>query len=90
VATQDYSADHAGLKVAEQLADAAEVRIVAAAVLAAAADVVPAAHKIPKLDAHLVTALTHQHVRNPARRNSFDSYYTTGSSARLATPHACS
>jgi hypothetical protein len=36
--------------------DAAEVRIVVAAVLAAAADAVLVAHHLPKLDAHLITA----------------------------------
>jgi hypothetical protein len=36
--------------------DAAELRVVVAAVLAAAADAVLVAHHLPKLSAHLVTA----------------------------------
>jgi hypothetical protein len=36
--------------------DAAELRIVSAAVLAAAADAILVAHHLPKLGAHLVTA----------------------------------
>jgi len=65
-----YSADHAGLEVEEHRAghvpavkglvvkyvDAVEVRIVVAAVLAAAADAVLVANHFLKLGAHLVTA----------------------------------
>ena len=69
-ATRGYSADHAGLEVEEHRAghvlaaqglvvkytDAAEVRIVAAAIIAAAADAVLIAHHLHKLGAHLITA----------------------------------
>jgi len=51
----------------------AEVRIVVAAVLAAAADAVLVAHHLPKLGAHLVTALAYLHVRYSARRNSLEA-----------------
>jgi hypothetical protein len=44
--------------------DAAKVRIVTVEVLATAADAVLVAHHLPKLDAHLVTALAHLHVRS--------------------------
>jgi hypothetical protein len=44
------------------------LRIVVAAVFAAAANAVLVAHHLPKLGAHLVTALDHLHVRKRARR----------------------
>jgi hypothetical protein len=50
-------------------ADAAEVRIIVTAVLAAAADAVLVAHHLPKLAAHLA----HLHVRDFARRNSLEA-----------------
>jgi hypothetical protein len=50
-------------------ADAAELRIVVAAVLAVAADAVLVAQRLLKLGAHLITALTRLNVRNLARRN---------------------
>ena len=46
--------------------DVAEVRIVVAAVLAAAADAVLVAHHLPKLGAHLVTALARLYMHNLA------------------------
>jgi hypothetical protein len=46
--------------------DAAELRVVVAAVLAAAADAVLIAHYLPTLGAHLVTALACLHVHNLA------------------------
>jgi hypothetical protein len=49
-------------------ANAADVRIVIAAVFAAAADAVLVAHHLLKLAAHLATALARLHVRNLARR----------------------
>jgi hypothetical protein len=51
-------------------ADAAELRVVVAAVLADAADAVLVAQHLLKLGAHLVTALARLHVHNLARRNS--------------------
>jgi hypothetical protein len=62
-----HSADHAGLEVEEHRAghalsarglvvkhiDAAELRVVAASFLAAAADAVLVANQLPKLDAHI-------------------------------------
>ena len=56
----------------------AEVRIVVAAVLAAAADAVLVAHHLPKLGAHLVTALANLHVRNLARGKSLKAGSTRG------------
>jgi hypothetical protein len=53
--------------------DAAELRVVAATKLAAAADAVPVAHHLPKLGAHLVTALARLHVHDLARRNSLEA-----------------
>ena len=50
-------------------ANAAELRVVAAAVLAVAADAVLVAHHLPKLGAHLVTALARLNVHNPAPRS---------------------
>jgi hypothetical protein len=49
--------------------DAVELRVVVAAVLAAAADAVLVAH-------HLVTALARLHVRNLARRSSLEAEST--------------
>jgi hypothetical protein len=49
--------------------DAAEVRIVAAAILAAAANAVLVAHHLSKLLANSVTALAHLHVRNLPQNN---------------------
>ena len=68
-----HSVDHAGLEVEEHRAghvldarglvvkhvDAAELRVVIAAVLAVAADAVLVAHHLSKLGAHLVTAMVH-------------------------------
>jgi hypothetical protein len=49
------------------------MRIVIAAVLAATADAVLAAHHLSKLGAHLVTALVRLHVQNPALRSSLEA-----------------
>jgi hypothetical protein len=46
--------------------DAAELRV-------AAADAVLVAHHLPKLIAHLATALTRLRVYNPVRRNSLEA-----------------
>ena len=54
-------------------ADAAELRVVAAAVLAVAADAVLGAHHLPKLGAHLVTALARLHAHTLARRSSSEA-----------------
>ena len=76
--------DHAGLVVeehrawyvlaarglVEKHADAAELRIVVAAVLVVAADALLVAKFLLKFGAHLVTSLTRLHVHNIARRNS--------------------
>jgi hypothetical protein len=81
------SVDHAGLEVEEHRAwyvfparglevkhfDAAEVRVVAAAVLAVAADAVLAAQHLLKVGAHLVTSLARLHVHNLARRSSLEA-----------------
>jgi hypothetical protein len=48
----------------------AELRIVVAAALAAAADNVLVAHHLPKLGSYLATALACLHVQNLARRSS--------------------
>jgi hypothetical protein len=40
--------------------------------LTVAADNVPVAHHLPKLSAHLATALAHMHFRNLARRSSLE------------------
>jgi hypothetical protein len=53
--------------------DAAELRVVAATVLAVAADVVLVAQYLLKLDVHLVTALARLHVHNLARRSSLEA-----------------
>jgi hypothetical protein len=52
-----------------QHVDAAELRVVVAAVLAAAADVVLVAHHLPKLCVYLATALNGLHVCNLAQRS---------------------
>jgi hypothetical protein len=44
--------------------DTAELRIVVAAISAAAADAVLVAHRLPKLGAHLITALARMYLRN--------------------------
>jgi hypothetical protein len=46
----------------------AELRVVAAAALAAATDAVLVAHQLHDLGAHLVTALEHLHVQNFAKK----------------------
>ena len=77
-----HSDDHTGLKVKEhhtghvlaylglvvKHVDAVELCIVAAAVLAVAADAFLVAHHSPILGAHLVTALARLNVHNLARR----------------------
>jgi hypothetical protein len=82
-----HSADHAGLEVEEHRAwcvfaarglvvkhvDAAELRVVVAAVLAVAADAELAAQQLLKLGAHLVIALACLHVHNPERRSSLEA-----------------
>jgi hypothetical protein len=82
-----HSADHAGLEVTEHRAwyvfaarglvvkhvDAAELRVVVAAVLTVAADAVLVAQNLLKLGAHLVTALARLHVHNLARRSSLEA-----------------
>jgi hypothetical protein len=54
-------------------ADAVELRVVVAAVLAVAADAMLVAQHLLKLDAHLVTALARLHVLNLARRSSLEA-----------------
>jgi hypothetical protein len=54
----------------------AELRIVVAAIPAAAADAVLVAHHLPKLGAHLVTALARLHVHNLARRSGLEAGMT--------------
>jgi hypothetical protein len=76
-----HSANHAGPEIEEHRAehvssarspvinhvDAAELRVVVAAVLnTAAADAVFVLHLLSKLGAHLVTALARLHLRNAA------------------------
>ena len=82
-----HSVDDAGLEIEELCAwcvlaarglvvkhvNAAELRVVAAAVLAVAADAVLVAKHLLKLAAHLATALACLHVRNLARRNGLDA-----------------
>jgi hypothetical protein len=53
--------------------DAAELLVVAAAVLAIAADAVLFAKHLLKLGAHLVTALARLHGHNPTRRSSLEA-----------------
>ena len=52
---------------------AVELRVVAAAVLAVAADAVLAAQHLLKVGAHLVTSLARLHVHNLARRSSLEA-----------------
>jgi len=80
------SADHAGLEehrawyvlatrgLVVKHVDAAELRVVAAAVLAVAASAVLVAKHLLKLGVHLVTALARLHVHNLARRNSLEAW----------------
>jgi len=56
--------------------DSAELRILSAQELAAAADAVLVAHHLSKLCAHLVTALARLHVHNHARRSSLEAEST--------------
>jgi hypothetical protein len=57
-------------------ADAAELRVVAAAVLAASADAVLVTHHLPKLGLHLATALARLHVCSPVQRSSLEAEST--------------
>jgi uncharacterized membrane protein len=52
--------------------DAVELRVVVAAVLAVAADVVLVAQHLLKLGAHLVTAHARLHAHNNTQRSSLD------------------
>jgi hypothetical protein len=52
---------------------AVELRVVAAAVLAVAADAMLVAQHLQKLGAYLVTALARLHVRNLVRRSSLEA-----------------
>jgi hypothetical protein len=61
---------------------AAELRVVVDALLAAAANSVLVAHQLPKLGAHLVTALARLHVYNLARKSSLKAWSTREKSAR--------
>jgi hypothetical protein len=54
-------------------ADAAELRVVVAAVHAVAADAVLVAYHVPNLGAHLVASLVSLHVRSLARRSSLET-----------------
>ena len=54
-------------------ADAVELRVVVAAVLAVAADAVLVAQHLLKLGAHLVTALARLHVLNLTRKSSLEA-----------------
>jgi hypothetical protein len=56
--------------------DAAELRVVVAAVLAVAADAVFIAQHLLKLGAHRVTALARLHVRNLTQRSSLEDGIT--------------
>jgi hypothetical protein len=85
-----HSAVHAGLEVEEQRAwyvfaargpvvkhvNAAELRVVAAAVLTVAVDAVLVAQHLLNLGAHLATSLTSLHVKNLARRSSLEAEST--------------
>jgi hypothetical protein len=55
---------------------AAELRIVVAAVLAAAADAVFVAHHLPNIGTHLATSLARLHAQNLARRNRLEAEST--------------
>jgi hypothetical protein len=82
-----HGVEHAGLEVEEHRAwyvpaargpvvkhfDEVELRVVAAAVFAVAADAVLIAQHLLKLGAHLVTALARLQVYNLARRSSLDA-----------------
>jgi hypothetical protein len=57
----------------EKHVDAAGLRVVAAAVIAVAADAVLVSQNLLKLGAHLVTALARLHVHNLARRSSLEA-----------------
>jgi hypothetical protein len=52
--------------------DAVKLRVVVAALLAAAADAVLVAHHLPRLGAHLAIALAHLRVLNLTRRSSLE------------------
>jgi hypothetical protein len=56
-----------------QHVEAAELRVVVAAVLAVAANALLVAQHLLKLGAHLVTALARLHVKNLARRSSLEA-----------------
>jgi hypothetical protein len=56
-----------------QHVDAAELRVVVAAVLAVAADAVLVTQHLLKLGAHLITALARLQVKNLARRSSLEA-----------------
>jgi hypothetical protein len=59
-----------------------ELRVVAAAILAVAADAVLVAYYLPKLVSHLATALARLHVQNLARRSSLEAGSTRGEEQR--------
>jgi hypothetical protein len=79
--------DHVGLEVEEhhagsvlsalglvvKYADATELRVVAATVLAFTADAVLVAHHLQRPGAHLVTTLARLHVKNLARRSRLEA-----------------
>jgi hypothetical protein len=54
--------------------DAVELRVIAAAILAVAADAVLFAQHLLKLGAHLATALVRLHVHNFTRRCSLEAW----------------
>jgi hypothetical protein len=82
-----HSANHAGLEVEEHRAwyvlaarglvvkhvDAAELRVVVAAVLAVAADAVLVSQHTLKLGVHMVTTLADLYVSNLARKNCLEA-----------------
>jgi hypothetical protein len=82
-----HSVAHAGLEVEEhragyvnaarglvvKLVDAAELRVVVAALLAVAADAVLVAHHHQKLGAHLVTALARLHGHNLVQKRTLEA-----------------
>jgi hypothetical protein len=55
---------------------AVELRVAVAAVLNVAADAVLVAQHLPKLSAHLATALARLHLHNFARRSSLEAENT--------------
>jgi ABC-type transport system involved in cytochrome bd biosynthesis fused ATPase/permease subunit len=67
--------------------DAAELLIVFAAVLAAAADAVLAAHHLQKLGAYLITALARLRVRDLAQRSSQEAGSTRENKGREERRH---